>query len=124
MRTVLAPADQGGLPENSVIMSWWSVSTTLWYGQKAAGLRPDILVVADATRKNGHIGVSGEVWDVFDVYLGSRPVFTDRFQGGCDGIEKLKTAFDIKPTALRDIYQVVGRLQPYVALPPCDPAPR
>jgi len=38
LNAVLAPADKGGLPENSVIMSWWSASTTLWYGQKVLGL--------------------------------------------------------------------------------------
>ena len=121
MHAVLAPPDGGGLPKNAVIESMWSVSTTLWYGQKVLGLRPDILIVDDSTRKNDHIGASGEVWDVFDLYLGSRPVFTDRFDGGCDGIAALRGAYEMKATDLPGIYQVIARLEPHVSLAACDP---
>jgi hypothetical protein len=79
--------------------------------------------VDDSTRKNDHIGPSGEVWDVLDLYLASRPVFTIRPDGGCDGIQTLRSAFHLEPTAFKnpDIYQVVERLTPQVSLPPCDP---
>ena len=60
-------------------MSWWSVSTTLWYGQRVEGLRPDVYIVDDSTRMDDNLG---EVWDVFDKYLGKRPVFTDRSRLG------------------------------------------
>jgi hypothetical protein len=121
MKAVLAPPEQGGLAKDAVIESTWSASTTLWYGQRVLGLRPDVVIVDDSTRKNDHIGRSGEVWDVFDMYLGTRPVYTDRFQGGCDGIDALSTAFDLRRTSLTNIYQVVGRLDPRVDLRPCDP---
>jgi hypothetical protein len=120
VHAVLAPPGQGGLPKNSVIESRWDVSTTLWYGQKVEGLRPDVLIVDDSTRKNDRIG---EVWDVFDLYLGKRPVFTDRFDWGCDGLEALLAAYDLKPTVLPGIYQVVGRVNPQITLGKCDPAP-
>jgi 4-amino-4-deoxy-L-arabinose transferase-like glycosyltransferase len=120
VHAVLAPPDRGGLPENSVIESRWDVSTTLWYGQKVEGLRPDVLIVDDSTRKNDRIG---EVWDVFDLYLGKRPVFTDRFVWGCDGLDALVAAYDLKPTVLAGIYQVVGRVNPQITLGKCDPAP-
>jgi hypothetical protein len=120
VHAVLAPPDQGGLPQNSVIESRWDVSTTLWYGQKVEGLRPDVLIVDDSTRKNDRIG---EVWDVFDLYLGKRPVYTDRFDWGCDGLGALLAAYDLKPTVLPGIYQVVGRINPQVTLGKCDPAP-
>lgn len=120
VHAVLAPPDRGGLPENSVIESRWDVSTTLWYGQKVEGLRPDVLIVDDSTRKNDRIG---EVWDVFDLYLGKRPVFTDRFTWGCDGLEALLRAYDLKPTVLAGIYQVVERVNPQITLGKCDPAP-
>jgi hypothetical protein len=55
------------------------------------------------------------------MYLGTRPVYTDRIQGGCDGIDALGTAYDLRRTALTNIYQVVSRLEPRVDLPPCDP---
>jgi len=121
MKAVLAPPDQGGLAKNAVIESTWSASTTLWYGQRVLGLRPDVMIVDDSTRKNDHIGAAGEVWDVFDTYLATRPVYTDRFQGGCDGIDALSTAFDLRQPALTNIYQVVSRLEPRVDLRPCDP---
>ena len=75
----------------------------------------------DSTRKNDHIGAAGEVWDVFDTYLGSRPVYTDRFGGGCDGTDALSRAFNMKRTALSGVYQVLGRVVPSVTLGPCDP---
>ena len=123
MQAVLAPPSRGGLAENAVIETTWSASTTLWYGQKVLRLRPDVLIVDDSTRKNDHIGAAGEVWDVFDAYLGSRPVYTDRFSGGCDGTDALSRAFDLQQTALSGIYQVLGRLHPRVSLGTCDPVP-
>jgi hypothetical protein len=109
LRAVLAPAEAGGLPANSVIVSWWSTSTTLWYGQKVLGMRPDIYIVDDRTRLDDNLG---EVQDVFNKFLGNRPVFTIRLNGGVDGMDALRTAFDIQPYTLGDgstISQVVGR---------------
>ena len=109
LRAVLAPAGKGGLPENAVIVSWWSTSTTLWYGQRVLGMRPDIYIVDDRTRLDDNLG---EVQDVFKKFLGNRPVFTIRLNGGVDGMEALNTEFDIQPYILGDgstISQVVGR---------------
>ena len=97
MRAMLAPADQGGLPLNAVIVSWWSDSTTLWYGQKVEGLRPDIYIVDDRTRLDDNLG---SVFDVIDRYLGSRPVFVDRLSGaplkqGGDGMIAVGEAYDL-----------------------------
>jgi hypothetical protein len=90
MRAVLAPPAKGGLPANAVIVSWWSDSTTLWYGQKVEGLRPDIFIVDDRTRLDDNLG---EVWDVIDRYLGKRPVFLDRLEGGVDGMDALSQMY-------------------------------
>jgi hypothetical protein len=92
MRSVLAPPDKGGLPEHAVIVSWWSASTTLWYGQKVEGLRPDIYIVDDRTRLDDNLG---QVWDVFDKFLGNRPVFAIRMDGGVDGMIALKKMYDM-----------------------------
>ena len=121
MRQVLAPPEQGGLAQNAVIETWWSASTTLWYGQKVLGMRPDVLIIDDSTRKNDRIGAEGEVWDVFDTYLATRPVYTDRIAGGCDGIQALGAAYNLDQTGLSEIYRVASRIQPPVTLPPCDP---
>ena len=109
MHIVLAPADKGGLPANSVVVSWWSASTTLWYGQRVLGMRPDVYIVDDRTRLDDNLG---SVQDVFNKFLGNRPVFTIRIQGGVDGMQALSTQFDIRPYTLADgvtISQVLGR---------------
>jgi hypothetical protein len=63
------------LPLNAVVISWWSYSTPLWYGQLVEGRRPDIWVVDDRTRLDEGLG---EVTDVIDANLGRRPVFVIR----------------------------------------------
>ena len=109
-RALLAPPDQGGLPADAVFVSWWSDSTTLWYGQKVEGLRPDVYIVDDRTRLDDNLG---EVWDVIDRFLGKRPVFLDRLSFNPDGILALSQIYDLKDYALapdgRMIEQVVSR---------------
>jgi hypothetical protein len=109
VREILEPTDQGGLPENSVIMAWWSDSTRLWYGQKVLGLRPDIYVVDDRTRLDANLG---EVQDVFNKYLGNRPVFTIRLSGGVDGLTELGNEYEMTTKDLghgTTITQVIRR---------------
>jgi hypothetical protein len=109
LQAVLAPADHGGLPKDSVIVSWWSTSTTLWYGQKVLGLRPDIYIVDDRTRLDDNLG---DVQDVFNRFLGNRPVFTIRLDGGVDGMVALGQEFDMQTYVLGNgvtISQVLGR---------------
>lgn len=107
LRAVLAPPADGGLPANSVVVSWWGASTTLWYGQRVEGLRPDVFVVDDRTRLDQNLG---QVADVIRMYLGSRPVFVDRLDWGPDGIEALSQTFAMTDFKLPDgstIKQVV-----------------
>ena len=35
------------LPHDAVVISWWSYSTTLWYGRWIEGRRPDVQIVDD-----------------------------------------------------------------------------
>ena len=51
---------------NAVVVSWWSYSTTLWYGQHVEGRRPDIRIVDDRTRLDENLG---EVTDVVSTAL-------------------------------------------------------
>jgi hypothetical protein len=109
MRAVLATPDRGGLPANAVIVSWWSDSTTLWYGQKVEGLRSDIYIVDDRTRLDDNLG---EVWDVIDRFLGQRPVFLDRISGGVDGMDALSQLYVLRDFQLPDgatIKQVISK---------------
>ena len=109
MRAVLAAPDQGGLPADSVIVSNWSDSTTLWYGQRVEGLRPDIYVVDDRTRLDYNLG---EVWDVIDSYLGRRPVFLLRVPWNPDGMDNLRTLYNMRDFPLSNgaaIPEVTGK---------------
>jgi len=63
------------LPENAVVVSWWSYSTTLWYGKYVDHLRPDVTVIDDSTIVQENLG---SVAEVIDSYLGERPVFLIR----------------------------------------------
>lgn len=109
MHAVLASPDGGGLPADAVIVSNWSDSTTLWYGQRVEGLRPDVYVVDDRTRLDYNLG---EVWDVIDSYLGHRPVFLLRFPWNLDGMDHLATLYDMRDFPLANggtIKQVISK---------------
>ncbi len=109
MRATLAPPDQGGLPADAVIVSWWGSSNALWYGQKVEGLRPDVYVVDDRTRLDQNLG---QVWDVIDSYLGTRPVFLERLYGGPDGMQVLSVMYELKDFTLTDgetVSQVISK---------------
>ena len=58
-----------------MVVSWWSYSTTLWYGQYVEHLRPDVTVIDDSTIVQQDLGSAAEV---VDSYLGKRPVFLIR----------------------------------------------
>ena len=114
MRAVLASPEQGGLPANSVIVSNWFDSTTLWYGQLVEGRRPDVLIVDDTMRVPAGDNL-GQVWDVIDKYLGHRPVFLLRFAWNCDGMDSLSHFYAMRDFPLNDgstIKEVTGKTGP------------
>ena len=63
------------LPQDAVVVSWWSFSTTLWYGQYVEHLRPDVSVIDDSTITQHNLG---SATTVIDSHLGTRPVFVIR----------------------------------------------
>jgi hypothetical protein len=109
LHAILASPSEGGLPEDSVIVSWWSASTLLWYGQRVERLRPDVYIVDDRTRLDDNLG---EVWDVIDRFLGQRPVFVIRMNGGRDGMEVISAMYDLVERPLPDgstVRQVISK---------------
>ncbi len=67
------------IPQNAVLVSWWSTSTPLWYAQHVQGVRPDIFVVDDRTMLD--LGL-GRAPDVIERYLAEgRPVYAIRLAG-------------------------------------------
>jgi Protein O-mannosyl-transferase TMEM260-like len=83
------------LEPDAVVVSWWSYSTTLWYGTLVEGRRPDLLVIDDSDIVYDDLG-SAE--DIIDDYLGERPVYVIR-----------ASAADIEQLALRYALEPVGR---------------
>lgn len=62
-------------PQDAVILSWWSMSTTLWYGRWVEGKRPDFSII-------DHRNLFDDGWDadflkVAKAYVGKRPVITN-----------------------------------------------
>lgn len=95
------------LEPDAVVVSWWSYSTTLWYGRLVEGRRTDITIVDDRTRLDEQLG---EVPDVIDRYLGSRPVYLIRVS--TDEVDRLRTRYALARLAAPDnIYRVLGRLE-------------
>lgn len=83
------------LDRDAVVISWWSYSTTLWYGTLVRGLRPDVLVVDDSDLVFERLG---EACTVIDAHLGTRLVYVIR-----------ATAADLAALALRYDLEPVGR---------------
>jgi 4-amino-4-deoxy-L-arabinose transferase-like glycosyltransferase len=99
---------------NAVIVSWWTTSTPLWYGQDVLSERPDIFVVDDRTMLDQDLGGAN---DVIARYLGSRPVYVVRASPRDLGL--VTARFAIQPVTAPDgqpigggstaLYEVIGR---------------
>ena len=59
----------------AVIVSWWSFSTPLWYGQHVEGQRPDITVIDDRDVLDDGYGTA---LAAVEAHLGERPVYVIR----------------------------------------------
>lgn len=95
---------------NAVVISWWSVSTSLWYGLHVDGKRPDVTVVDDRDIfDDGYRSVE----DVITAHLGKRPVYLIRFPGDIVPLSEryvLEALPDVKlPPHDQPIYEVVSR---------------
>ncbi len=91
---------------NAVVISWWSYSTPMWYGEYVDGRRTDIKIIDDSNVVWDHLG---SIPDIIDGYLGSRPVYVIR--ASVSDIENLAHQFAIQPVGRPDnLYLVTGRL--------------
>jgi hypothetical protein len=93
------------LEPDAVVVSWWSYSTTLWYGQHVEGRLPGVEIVDDRTRLDENLG---SVADVVNRYLGERPVYLIRN----DDWQQVEEQFEIEMIRLPmpdSLGRVVGR---------------
>jgi hypothetical protein len=89
---------------DAVVVSWWSYSTTLWYGTLVEGRRPDLLIVDDSNLVYDDLG-SAE--DVIDRYLGRRPVLVIR--SSAPDIDALAVRYVLEPLVRpAGVYRVTG----------------
>lgn len=80
------------MDRDAVVVSWWSYSTPLWYAQHVEGRRPDIAIIDDRTRLDEGLG---ELTDVIDALLPSRPVYVIRIEP--DEIAQLERDYVLEP---------------------------
>jgi Protein O-mannosyl-transferase TMEM260-like len=91
------------LPHGALVVSWWSYSTTLWYGQFVEHRRPDITVIDDSTIAQQGLGSPQAV---IDANLGQRPVFLIRIPSDLDAFEQKYALAPLPHLSLGEIYQV------------------
>lgn len=75
---------------DAVIISWWSMSTPLWYGQHVEGRRPDVTILDDRDiLDDGY----GDTVAAVEAHLGKRPVYLIRHE---DQIEALADDYELE----------------------------
>ena len=93
------------MEDDAVVVSWWSYSTPMWYGQHVEGRRPDIRIVDDRTRLDENLG---EVADVIEANLDTRPVYLMRVNES--QVQELADRYTIEPAGRPgNLFRVTGR---------------
>ena len=94
------------LAKDAVIVSWWSYSTPLWYGQYVEGRRPDITIIDDRTIVDNGLG---NVPDVVASWYGKRPVYVVRLDRDLAEVEEHWELERVTgPPAGEPVWRVVG----------------
>ncbi|MDQ3493403.1 MAG: DUF2723 domain-containing protein [Chloroflexota bacterium] len=94
------------LEPDAVIVSWWSYSTPMWYGQFVEDRRRDVLVLDDRTILDAGLG---DVHGAIARYLGERPVYLIRLPRD---IEEVASRYELQPVeGLRfgDVWKVLPK---------------
>ncbi len=92
---------------DAVVVSWWTYSTPMWYGQRVQGRRPDITIIDDSNLVWDNLGTA---YDVIDANLGKRPVYVIR--ATVSDVQALADRYVIEPVGqLGNLYLVMGRLE-------------
>jgi len=88
----------------AVIISWWSFSTPLWYGQHVEGRRPDVTILDDrGILDDGYVDVAGAI----EAHLGERPVYVIRLDRD---LPALREAYQLEPVTgvPMEMYRVIA----------------
>ena len=88
----------------AVVISWWSFSTPLWYGQHVEGRRPDVTVLDDrAVLDEGY----GDVNAAIEAHLDERPVYVIRLDRDLKALEEAYL-LELVPGVPMQMYRVVA----------------
>ena len=92
------------LDQDGVVVSFWTYSTTLWYGQLVEGRRPDLLIIDDSDIVYDDLG---SVEEVIDTWLPTRPVYVIRATPA--EIDALAVRYELRSGGLPDgVFRVIG----------------
>lgn len=90
---------------NAVIVSWWSYSTALWYGQDVEGRFGGVWIVDDRTLLD--LGWT-DIRQVIDSTLGQRPVYVLRLH--MSEVDALADTYVVDPVGRpSNLYRLTGR---------------
>jgi hypothetical protein len=100
-------ATLAALPQDAVVISWWSYSTPLWYGRYVEGRRPDITIIDDRTIVDHDLGnVPGAIAQ----FIGERPVYVVRLD---QDLGEILAEYDLEPVpgipGGQAVYRVIDR---------------
>jgi hypothetical protein len=95
------------LPPEAVVVSWWSMSTPLWYARWVEGRRPDVTIIDDRDIVDeGLRNVAGAI----DLHLGERPVYVIRLSRDLPALEEAYVLERVEGIpAPSDLHRVVSR---------------
>jgi hypothetical protein len=106
------------LPPDSVVVSWWSFSTPMWYGQYVEGWRPDVTIIDDRTILDQGLG---DAKQVVANYLGERPVFLIRLPADYAQFEDIYSLESLPGVVGQPVLEVTARDAGAARLSAADP---
>ncbi|MFN8619593.1 MAG: DUF2723 domain-containing protein [Chloroflexota bacterium] len=103
-------ATLAALPQDAVVVSWWSYSTPLWYAKYVEGQRPDITIIDDRTIVDQDLG---NVPGAIAKYIQDRPVYAVRLD---QDLGEILAQYDLEPVpgipGGQAVYRVIDRTGP------------
>lgn len=95
----------GALERDAVVISWWSMSTPLWYGRWVEGRRDDVTIIDDRDILDDGFGT---LEAAIDHHLGQRPVYVIRLPRDLEALQR-RYVLEQGPSVGLDLYRVAGR---------------
>jgi hypothetical protein len=96
------------LEEDAVVVSWWSFSTPLWYGQHVEGRRPDVTIIDDRDVLDEGYGTARAA---IEAHLDQRPVYIIRTARERELLEQDYVLERVEDVAAAELYRVEGRAE-------------